>query len=270
MALLAMVVAASSACRNQPGSDGGNGATKLTAQEKAAIDTVVMQLENATSAISGSIDGLTSVDRNANGQFGACPTVTYAVAGGVGTVKLDYPDGCRNVYYPDATISGAISVAFDLNTPTLEVTVTFTDFIVEGKVTNGALRLQRGSGQDFRTWDGSIDITISGVGSIQGGITVKIDTLQQSITIDPASLTLVDAAGTSHDVAVSGLIIKPVANGNFVPEAGTATFEVPSTAPTGPATLTIVVTFDANSPVDGTVSVKVGDSPAVEYKLPGF
>lgn len=210
-----------------------------------------------------------NVDRNANGQFGACPVVTYSVANGVGTAALNYPDGCRNDYYEGSTISGNVAVAFALNTESF--TITFTDFTVDGKTTNGTMILQRSTDQDQRrTWIGTMDITTSSIGSAQGDITFQLDTVRQTITVDTASLTLDDGAGTSYSVNIEGLVIKPVANQSFVPAAGTATFEMPNTAPTSPATLTVVVEFDANSPIDGTVSVTVGDISPVEYQLPGF
>ena len=113
-------------------------------------------------------------------------------------------------------------------------------------------------------------ITTSGVGSAQGDIALQLDTVRQTIKVDTASLTLDDGAGTSYSVNVEGLVIKPVANQSFVPEAGTATFEIPNTAPAGRATLIVIVEFDANSPVDGTVSVTVGNSSPAEYQLPGL
>lgn len=262
--LFVCVIAFLPACRNRMGNGGGT----LTAQEKAAVDSVVKQLDGMASAVGGAVDGLTNVDRNANGQFGACPVATYTIENGVGTVALNYPEGCENPYYEGATISGSVAVAFDLNTGL--VTVTFTDFDVDGETTNGTMSLQRGTGQDVRTWNGSIDIQTTGVGSAVGDITVEVDAVRQSITVDPASLTLTDSQGTSYSVEIEGIVIKPVANHSFIPESGTVTFVVPNTAPTGPATLTIVVTFDANSPSDRTVSVSVSNSGSIDYTLPGF
>lgn len=267
--LSACVIVFLPACRNRPGNGGGDGTEALTTEVKAAVDAIAKQLQAATAAVGGTIDGLSSVDRNANGQFGACPEVTYSVANGVGTAALNYPEGCQNDYYEGSTISGAVSVAFDLNTESF--TITFTDFTVDGHATNGTMSLQRSTDQNQRrTWIGTMDIATSGIGSAQGDLTLQIDAVRQTIMIDTASLALDDGAGASYSIAIDGLLIEPVLNQNFVPDAGTVTFDAPNTAPGGPATITIVVTFDANSPVDGTVSVKVGDSPAVDYTLLGF
>ncbi|MDO8629694.1 MAG: hypothetical protein Q7R41_04315 [Phycisphaerales bacterium] len=270
VSLCACAIVLVPACQNRPGNNGGGAGTgTLTAEVKTAVDAIVKELEAATTAVGGTVDGLSNVDRNANGEFGACPVVTYSVANGVGTAALNYPEGCQNDYYEGSTISGNVAVAFDLNTESL--TITFADFTVDGETTNGTMSLQRSTDQDLRhTWIGTMDITTSGVGSAQGDITLQLDAVRQTITIDTASLTLDDDAGTSYSVNIEGLVIKPVANQSFVPEAGTATFEMPNTVPAGPTTLTVVVEFDANSPADGTVSVTVGNSSPAEYQLPWF
>lgn len=72
-------------------------------------------------------------------------------------------------------------------------------------------------------------------------------------------------AGADYAVSVDGVRVAPIQRASFVPEGGTASFELPAG---GGATRAVVVTFSAQSPVDGTVWVSV-DGAAVAYRVPG-
>ena len=112
-----------------------------------------------------------------------------------------------------------------------------------------------------------MDITTSGVDRPWARWRSPFDLVAGTITIVNGDLTLTDEASLSYSVDIDGLLMAPLENGNFIPQAGTITFEIPNSGP-GPATTTIVITFDETSPENGTVAVAVGDQAAVSYTLP--
>ncbi len=270
--VIGMLVAAaglSSACRNRPGNGGGGGGDTLTAEQKAAVDAVVEQLDAASKAVGGAVEGFSSVDLTDDGTFGTCPVVNFSLDTNVATIALTFTDGCQNDYYGEVPLSGGIAVVFNANTGSF--VATFDNFSVGDESTDGSLGVQRSTDPaEIRTWTGTIDITTTGVGSAEGDLALKIDPIRQTITIETADLTLSEEGGATYSVETDGLVIKPVANESFLPEAGTMTFVVPNDAPTGPDNITILVEFDANTPKDGTVSVTISGGTKSDYQLPGF
>ena len=253
------------ACRNRPGN--GNGTDELRADVQKAVDEVVAQLESTSQAVGGAVEALTNVDLSADDTFGDCPEVVFVRQDNVTTIGVTFEAGCTSEYYEDA-VSGTISAVFDRNQNAF--TALFDAFTVEGQITDGSLNVNRTSTTDVRNWSGSIDITTSGVGSVAGDLAFEINILTDTITISSASLDLTHVEGDSYSVEVDGIVIRPVANQSFIPEAGSVTFEVPNADPEGPETLTIVIEFDQNSPEDGTVRVTFDDGTVEDYPLTGF
>ncbi len=252
-------------CSNPPIGGMVNGDLTLTADQEAAVDSVVMQIEAVAAAIVGIADSFDGIDADGDTAFGECPMVDVGFVDGVATMTLDFPAGCTNEYYADTSAGGGIVVVFD--TATRSFDVTFNDFMTSSGTVTGtmALSLQR-DGLSVAL-AGTVDIDISGVGATTGTITLQIDAETGVMTISEATLTLTSPDDAELAVAIENLVISPIVNGNFTPEVGTLTFEVPNDGP-GPDTLTIVVTFDAESPNDGTVSVQVGGGDPVDYQLP--
>jgi hypothetical protein len=285
------VLVLSIGCRNRGGNDNGNGngnanantngnqngndntgdgtGGALTPDQQTAVNLVTKQLQATSKALVSFVDGFAGVDSLTNSTTGTCPVVTTAHANGIVTASLDYGAGCTNQYLGQSQASGVVSLTYDSNSQIL--TVTYDSFALEGQSVTGSFSLQLTRGlTNQRTLVGTIDVTTTGIGSATGDITIDFDIRNDTITLVSGTLTLTDDAGASYGVQPSGLKFQPITNGNFVPDAGTVTFDVPNTAPDpAPATLTIVVTFDSQSPVDGTVQVKVGIAPPVEYQIPG-
>jgi len=250
------------ACRNRP----GNGNDELPADVQKAVDEVVAQLESTSQAVGGAVEALTNVDSTQD-NFGDCPEVIFVRQDNVTTIGVTFEAGCSSEYYDDA-VSGTISAVFDRTQNAF--TASFDAFTVDGQTTNGDLNVSRTSTTDVRNWSGSIDITTSGVGSVSGDLAFEINLLTDTLTISSALLDLTHVEGDSFTVEVDGIVIRPVANQSFIPEAGTVTFEVPNADPEGPETLTIVVEFDQNSPDDGTVTVTYDEGTVENYPLTGF
>jgi len=236
----------------------------LSPEVQQAIDDVVTQFTPATEAFAPMFAAFDGIDLNGSGQIGTCPVVTTTLDADFFTITLDYGAGCTNEYWEDAA-SGSVYFEYDRNVQS--VFLEYTDLVLRDHNITGTLDLQFASGEGFRTLTGSIDMTTAS-GSVSGSVDMRFGLLLNTITINSATLTLTDNDATSRTITVDSLVIKPVSNGNFIPESGTMTFEVPNSGP-GPETLTVVVTFTNRSPVDGTVSVSVGGAAAVSYQIPG-
>jgi len=239
-------------------------AATLTTEQQAAVDSVYAQVEAMATAIAGIVDSFDGINADGDSMFGTCPTVDVALEGTVATLTLTFPDGCTNEYYGTAPVTGSITVAFDATALTFNVT--FNDFTTSSGTVTGTMALGFARDGMSVVLTGTVDLSISGVGTTTGTITLQFDADAGTITIADASLTLTATDATSFAVAITNLVISPVTNGNFIPGSGTISFDIPNSGP-GPDTLTVVMTFDAQSPIDGTVSVKVGGGDPVEYQL---
>lgn len=262
--LLLMVLPA---CQNRGGNGGNGSGDELPADIQKAVDEVVAELESASQAVAGSVEALTNVDLSSSDTFGDCPEIIFVREDNVSTFALTFEAGCSSEYY-DESVSGTISAEFDRTAGTFSAI--FDNFTVEGQTTDGELNVSRAAAGDIRNWNGTIDIATTGVGSVVGDIAFEINILTDTLTISSASLEVTNAEDETRSVEVDGLVIRPVANGSFIPEAGTVTFEVPNVEDVGPDTVTIVIEFDANSPEDGTVKVTFGEGTVENYQLGGL
>ncbi len=251
-------------CSTISGDAGSSVDVTLTAEQQAAIDSVVEQVEAMAVSLAGVVDSFDGVEAEANTSFGECPVIDVSLLDGIATLTLTFPDGCTNEYYGDAPVSGGITVVFD--TVALSFAVTFDDFVTNVGTVTGTMTLGFVREGVTVALAGTIDIGISGVGSAQGDITVQFNADDSTITVASASVTLDAEEGDSFTVGIDGLVVDPIGNGNFVPESGSVSFDVPNDG-AGPETIAIVVTFDENSPVDGTVSVSVGGSDPIDYQI---
>lgn len=249
------------------GDGGGTVPDDLTPQQQAAINAVVVRVEATARAIAGIVDGFAGLDVTGDETHGTCPVVATVVSGGVITATLDFADGCVNPYYGDVPAGGAITLNF--NVATRNLAISYDEFTVDSRTVSGAFILQLTRAEDGgRVLDGDIDITTTGVGSSVGTASIQFNLLTDTVHIVSADLTLSEIGGDAYAVSVAGLLMRPIANGNFVPESGTITFGIPNTGP-GPATITIVITFKGTTPDDGIVDVTIGTADPVEYQLPG-
>ncbi len=269
--LACLSVAFAAGCRNRPGNDGngndnGNNG-EVPADVQKAVDDVVAQLESTSQSVGGATDALVNVDQATSDTLGNCPQVVFVRQNNVTTFALTFVAGCSSDYY-DESVSGSISAEFNRNTGTF--TATFNEFTVGDQTTDGSLNVNRVAAGDVRDWTGSINVSTSGVGSEAGDIAFTINALSDTLTISSASLEVTDADGVARSVDVSALVMRPVANSSFIPEAGTISFEVPNDANTGPETVTVIIEFDSNSPFDRTVTLTVGESVFANYPLGAF
>ncbi len=257
-------------CPLRPGpGDNGPDPGMLSPQVQQAVDDVAARTQATFQALTSFVDGVNiDLDVGQDTLFGQCPVVEADRQDGVISIVLDYGDGCSNEAYDDSTVSGRVLLS--LGVVERSLSVVYEDFAVDDQTVAGGFSLELDREDFARRLTGDINITTSDLGSTDGTLEVEVRVATVTITVTTASLTLSDESD-SFDVAIEGIVIKPKRedNGNFVPEAGTISFEIADDdAP--PAMLAIVIAFDAESPVDGTVQITVGSLPPVDYQLPGF
>ncbi|MCH7839197.1 MAG: hypothetical protein IID38_03035 [Planctomycetes bacterium] len=254
--------------RPEPGDNGSEPGT-LSPQVQQAVDDVVARTQATFQALTSFVDGVSiDLDAGQNTLFGQCPMVEADRQDGVVSIVLDYGDGCSNEAYDDSTVSGRVLLSLEVFERSLSVV--YEDFAVDDQTVVGGFSLVLDREDFARRLTGDINITTSDLGSTVGTLDVEIRVATVTITVTTASLVLSDESD-SFDVAIEGIVIKPKRedNGNFVPEAGTISFEIADDDDPSEL-LAIVIAFDAESPVDGTVQITVGSLPPLDYKLPGF
>lgn len=263
-----LVMLAGCPLRPGPGDNGPEPGT-LSPQVQQAVDDVVARTQATFQALTSFVDGVNiDLDAGQNAVFGQCPVVEADRQGGVVSIVLDYGDGCSNEAYDDSTVSGRVLLSLGVFERSLSVV--YEDFAIDDQTVVGGFSLELDREDFARTLFGEIHIATSDLGSTDGTLEVEVRVATVTITVTTANLVLSDESD-SFDVAIEGIVIKPKRedNGNFVPEAGTISFEI-ADDDTPLELLAIVIAFDAESPVDGTVQITVGSLPPVDYQLPGF
>jgi len=243
-----------------------NGNDMLSEDVQQAIDDVLTQFAPVAEALAAFFDGFEGIEFDGDGMFGECPIVTVAEIDGVYSITMDYGDGCTNEYYGTDPASGSVSLEFDSNTRSF--VLDYDSLAIEDREIDGSLTLDFTRDDDARNLDGTIDLTTNS-GSVIGTLDVRYGLLTNTITINEAVLAMTDSAGETVSLAIDGLVIRPIANESFIPQAGTITFDVPSDGP-GADTLTVVVRYTTQSPDTREVSVTVGNAPPVTYTIPSF
>lgn len=270
--LLAVIMPLMTSCRNSPTTDGtdtgdGTAPVELTQSQQKAIDDVVAQIEATAQAFAGTIDGIDELQSVSLETETTCPALNLTWDQETGTtIDVDFPEGCTNQIYGDSPVSGSITMMLSLAQAALSLS--FTDLTVDDQTSNGSLSATYTRQGTSNTLVGDLDLATTGVGSVAGTITLTIVVATGTITIAEASLAMDPEDGDALSIALDDITIRPIANVSFIPESGTVSFDVPNDA-AGPATVNIVVTFDAQSPSDRTVDVSVGSADPVEYTLPG-
>jgi hypothetical protein len=247
---------------NGNGNDNGGVPAELTAEQAAAIDATFNDLA-AFYALFGSfnemsntrlaLDVLPQID-----TFGTCPSVAVVKSATSAVIAIDFKTGCETDATGGLTVAGGLSI---------RVTLATTETVVESKQPNtlsidgvtyeGTLTFTQARSGGTLTLTGQTDgVTIEGVGVVSGSLVVTLNREGQ-IAIE-GTLTLDDGT-TTRQVTLDGVAIDPVANGNFLPSAGTIVFTE------GGAQL--AVTFTSDTPATREVQVQVNGSAAATYEV---
>jgi len=245
--------------------DGGQ-TTELTEAQQAAIDSVTAQLHAMIQALStvGSLNddrvglgGLSLI-----GLYGTCPQVSWVATAQTAVMTFNFGTaGCSSDATGGLTVAGRVDLNVTRATDT--AAITFAEMTIDGVGVSGTASLTVTGTVPNLTLTGTVDIEVDGVGAMAGNVTVELS--DDGITIPTGSLTLDDGTDT-FTVTLDDVVIQPQGDGNLIPNDGTATFGVPGDS----GTVTLVITFTADSPTDGVVEVSAGGAGAIEYTLPGF
>lgn len=259
--------------------ENGTEEPSLSEAQKTAVDTVVAQVVALGEALASfvAVENLDLGDQpgEPGEPIGECPAVSFDIEQFPAfIITLDYADGCESTLYPGKTVGGAVIITTQFESQ--DLTLTFNDFAVDERVTTGTAALSAQDAEQDVVWTVELDLAASGVGSAEGAITMRFDVQRPEegettvgIFIDDGELALTDLDDETLAVTLAGLVMQPTENGTFMPEAGTASFELPSEGPM-PVQLTVTIAFTEQSPVDGTVQVTVGEAEPIEYQVPGF
>lgn len=250
----------------------------LTSAEQAAMTSALTGVEAISNAANASQASTAAGDDQQSGQsagtgpgtieFGTCPVVTASssnilTGSGQFSLTLDFGDGCDlgdPNYVVSGTASGSLdradnSLSVDFNT--LSLTHGGTSASLDGTL-DGTYARDLNSVQVDGQWDLSYE-SGNGTTSTDGTGTVIYDRNDQATTIESFDGTISNGQ-TSYNVEADGLIISFYDNGNFIPSAGTLTIS-------GSDIRTLAITFNADSPQTGEVTISINGGPAFSFNL---
>jgi hypothetical protein len=238
--------------------------SQASGTQREAVETVVTQLVATLPAIATFADVADTRAWLASQEevtFGTCPTVSAELSRSLVEVSIEFGEACADGWNGDHSASG--SVAATINTVARSVMIEFSNLTIDDRQISGTAGFIRSDdpGTGETSLHGFIDITTSDTGSAEGDIIVEFDLDSGQITISQATIILNNTDGTGYEATLVNIVAVPTSYGNFIPETGSIILNLPPT---------ITITFDAQSPVDGTVDVAVGISPAVSYQIPGL
>jgi len=250
-----------------PGDDGGDNDNDnsdaedivLTDDQQESVETTVATVQDLASVMAVLLYAAAGegVDDGIGGSD--CPVFSLDN----GQLVLDYGEGCTPALYPESTFSG--SVSGELNVSERTATLTFDDFAIDGDSVDGTVTLSYTRDNGISTIEAEVDLAFDDGRSevtTTGELTVVIDESTGEITITYGDLVIADQSG-SDAVILENVHSDVASNGNFLPDAGTATitWEEP------PPPVTMVITFTDQTPVTGTVLISVNDSPTISYTV---
>ena len=221
----------------------------LTDQQEEAVEDTVAVIQDLASVFAVLIYAATGAADA--GPIGGSDCPAFSLDDG--EIILDYGDGCSPSLYPESTFSGAVSGSVDRGAGT--VSVTFEDFMIDGEAVDGTVTFGYSRADGMSTLEAQVDLVFSDEGGdigVTGEATVVIDETTGEITITYADLVISDS-DQSDTVVLEDVHSDFASNGNFLPDAGTASIHWDEPPP--PVTMTI--TFTDQTPVDGSVLITV-------------
>ncbi len=244
-----------------------NNTTPLSDSQQSAVNTVAARLMGTASALNAGLPALDQDDQGSAQAIGECPAVTLTLNDGAVTFALDYGDGCKNARHGDSVLRGSLFVSAAAGGQAF--TMAFDDLSIDDQSIDGSIMLVPRQEDGAPSLFAAIDIATAQSGAASGTMNFQRGTNPGEVIVTDATLSLSNADDQTYDVTANDVAFDPVGNGNLVPEAGSVAFTMANDGP-GPETITVVVSFDAQSPVDGTVDVTIGDAPPTTHQLPGF
>jgi hypothetical protein len=264
---------------NTPVADEEPSAKQLDPNEAlAAVDFVAREFAAVGALFSGFGelgDPRLNLDPNTTVTWGTCPLVSIASSDKHSLIGMEFGNGCAaacaggnrligdtgEIYWrqgaPSAVyVADGFAIDGRLITP-LQHHPEFVDpnatFVMSAYMT------LHGAGV---TLAGDCDFATQGVGRASGEVTLDIGR-QYVLTFSAADLSFDDGV-QSQSANFATTVVRPAAYGNFLPDAGLATFA----ATLSDGSHAIEVQFTDQSPLDGTVNVSIDGGASFLHTLP--
>lgn len=189
-----------------------------------------------------------------------CPGATVTRTGD--TVTVNFGTAC--VIDPIGTVSGAASVTVTKpTTGTVKVAFTFTAMQVNGRPLDGTFTATTSNNTSFTA---TCDLTSGSKHLVLTTLTLVLDADGKGVKLDGAG-TVDQGEGPKELtlVAVHHRFGQCFADGGVITQSKTTTGRSGRTT-----TSTQKLTFDAQTPTTGLVTVQIGSAPATQVKLPGY
>lgn len=247
----------------------------LTSNEVVSLNDALSQLRSlsglaASTHQASDEDAPNTKPADADNAGPVCPTIDISLNQSAFTINFDFGDSCTPTLYPDVTFSGTIggTIVFSTRTLTLEM----DGFSAGGETATGDATLTFSNSAESVEFNADAAFTVTNHGNADVNADWTVTKASGVVTLNTLSGSATDSGGTDYAMGCESLVFDPAGNSNFVPESGTATltFDDQNSGPRGDVQTTILVTFNAQSPVDGTVLVSINGGTAFEYTLEGF
>ncbi|MCG3126097.1 MAG: hypothetical protein CHACPFDD_00926 [Phycisphaerae bacterium] len=270
LVLIALATLAGCPQGQTPDLTGNSGTSGLSADEQDAVAGALAGIEALVNGVSASqgvpsaVSGETSATIPTDIAIGTCPEVTLSASGQgalVFTAVIDFGDGCTPYGDSDYTCSGSATGTFDSLAQSVDVT--FDGLECNGAELDGDAGLTYEIGQSQVALVGDFDLTFRDSG---GTVEASGDGSIDHVGGDAPVTTFNEFAGTvtadnqSWTLGVENLPVSYATYGNFVPFGGNITLSASSIR-------TIVIRFNEDSPVDGSIEVSIGGGEFTETTL---
>lgn len=270
LALVALATLAGCPQGQTPDLTGNTDTSGLSAAEQDAVAGALSGIEALVNGVSTSqgvpnaVSGETSATIPTDVAIGTCPEVTLSASGQgalVFTAVIDFGDGCAPYGDTDYTCTGSATGTFDSLAQSVDVT--FDGLECNGAELDGDAGFTYEIGQGQVALVGDFDLTFSG-----GGETVEAsgDGSIDHVGGDTPITTFSEFAGTvsadnqTWTLGVENLPVSFATYGNFVPYGGNITLSASTIR-------TIIIRFNEDSPIDGSIEVSIGGGEFTETTL---
>ena len=202
-----------------------------------------------------------------SGEFGDCPTVGFADDGDSGLISMmfGYDDGCSGPLTGGIVLTGSVAIMYDQTATTIDLY--FLEMPGGVKDIPGEIHGTYARSAAGASIAGMFTLDSDAAGAVGGNVSLAYS--PDDVTTINSATWYADADGYAYDLTCASIVINPVIEQSFIPTGGTISFNVEN--PAGdPATLPVLVTFNAQSPTTSVVSVQIGDDPPFDYHVFGM
>lgn len=269
LAGLVLLTLAAAGCPAPPpnGNDTPNGFA-LTAEQVALIDSVFRQLRFAWAGL-GALSGINEVQAYlvADEPLPAdrtCPREGVSLGFELAIVDFEFDQDCPPGPHAAPVIAGQVVLVVGLKTG--DWTGFYRFLTLDAREMNGSVQVNvTGDGLGGVGCTGTFTLSTMGIGTMTGDLTFE---LSPELLLTNTTGDWIGYDGTTVVAVTLTDVVLDLDEGSFIPAGGTVAFPIPGVD--GSPEEVAVMTFTADSPNTGLVSVTVGAHGSVEHTLAGF